>query len=76
MTTKKARENYQTLSKEEKEKSDYKVVSDTKNQKIKNNFLNVGKNIIKWNIHLILTLRNYFYLEILLVSKGWTSCIG
>ena len=47
---KKARERYQSLSKEEKEKKWYMVVKDTKiSWKMKNKrWLSIEKNIIKW----------------------------
>ena len=45
----KARERYQSLSKEEKEKKgDNMVVSDSKiSQKMKKSLLSIGKNIVK-----------------------------
>ena len=47
---KKARERYQNLSKEEKEKSDNMVMNVTKiSQKMKKiNWLSIEKNIIEW----------------------------
>ena len=72
MITKK---DYKSLSKEENEKSDNMVVTDTKNpQKMKNkSCLSTKKNVIKQKMRLIATIKNYFHLDILFPSTGWMS---